>query len=384
MRTFSFSMITFAVTGDAQLAGLVTTVGGVVFLVCQIPGGVIVDRFNRKKAIILAAILRTLVTATAVVLWLTGLVNIYLLLAVSVLTAMIAGLFGSASNAALKQIVDPQDFSRANSANQSRDALINMASGPISGFLMAIYLWFPFAINAILSALAAGIATVIKRDLSPYTNGESRQKNTFWIDLMIGFRFIKTNRSLLVMVVAASLMNFAGMTMVSAVILGMQADNVPFWAIGVITALPSFGMITMAIITAKRSDNWRIGRTIIVTLTLATLCATPLIFTMHPLVVVGCALVLFSVLVPANVVLNGFTMTIVPNRLQARVNSVMMFGSTGLSAFSPAIAGYLIKFYTPGVAVLSGIAIMAATVILVAGSTSVRNLGPRNTLKYVE
>ncbi len=384
MRTFSFTMVAFAVTNDSSQAGLVTTVGAVILVLCQIPGGVIVDRFDRKKIMLVSTSTRALIMFGAVIAWLLGFVNIWMLLITSILTSINAGLFWSATNSALKQIVDPEDFAKANSANQSRDAVINMASGPLSGFLMNFYLFLPFLANGILSLIGAGLVTRIKRDLRPVFVDGKRESKSFWHEFVDGLRFIKTNNALFIMVIAVALLNFAGQTMVSAVLLGLQKDSVPFWAIGVITAIPSIGMIAMAAYTGKKSDNWRIGWAAITALSVATLAATPLIFTMHPVVVMVCASILFASLVPATILLQSYTMTVVPSRLQARTNTVIATGAMGLSAFSPAIAGFLIKYFNSGVAILAGVLIMATATSLMLFSKSIRELGTRPQLEYAE
>ena len=71
LRAFAMPLIAYAVTGSATQAGLVGTLTSVAFLAATVPGGVLVDRVDRKLLILVGQLLRATVYALAALAWAT-------------------------------------------------------------------------------------------------------------------------------------------------------------------------------------------------------------------------------------------------------------------------------------------------------------------------
>ena len=125
------------------------------------------DRVDRKKLLVVGHGLGVFIWASAIVAYLTGNLNTATLFALAALSGLRSGFFGGVSIPALRQLVPGEQLPRALAANQARDGAIQMASGPVGGFLVALSVWAPFAAQTIGHAIAWFFSRTIKADLRP-------------------------------------------------------------------------------------------------------------------------------------------------------------------------------------------------------------------------
>jgi MFS family permease len=159
LRGFAIPLIAFSVSHSLATAGWLATMSAVLQQGCTLLGGTIVDRHPRKPLIIANAIIQTLLWTLVSVLMVGDRLNIIVLFAVVGVAACATGLIGEATDAALRSIIDMQQYSKARSINEGRDATINMAGSPIGGILYGIQPWLPFVCSAVVYAIAGGSAT---------------------------------------------------------------------------------------------------------------------------------------------------------------------------------------------------------------------------------
>ena len=72
LRVFAMPLIAYAATGSLTTAGLVGTAGSIMSAVMTVPGGVVVDRVDRKRLIILGDLARAAIYGAAALAWRLG------------------------------------------------------------------------------------------------------------------------------------------------------------------------------------------------------------------------------------------------------------------------------------------------------------------------
>lgn len=102
--TFAFPLVTYAVTGSLGATGLVGMIQGIGGLVGMVPGGLLADRFGRRRLRLLAGSTGTLLQAVLIVVLMAGWGSVLVLATIAFLDRFRAGLLGAASDAMLKQI----------------------------------------------------------------------------------------------------------------------------------------------------------------------------------------------------------------------------------------------------------------------------------------
>ncbi|WP_460435778.1 MFS transporter, partial [Angustibacter speluncae] len=134
---FAVPLLTLVVTGEPALAGLVAAAGALGRVAGTLPGGVLADRHDRRRLMVVGGLLGAALTGLLAGALVTGVLDVWWLLAANAAVGLRTGLFGSASNAALPAVVPRDRLGAALSANQGRDAAIAMGGGPASGALLA-------------------------------------------------------------------------------------------------------------------------------------------------------------------------------------------------------------------------------------------------------
>ena len=114
------------VTDDPVKAGVIGAAGVGTRVVASLVGGVLADRHNRVRMMLAGAAVG-LVIALLFTWAATGALTFVALLGLNVAMAARNGLFGGATQAALKDIVPADALGRAQASNQGRDAVIALA-----------------------------------------------------------------------------------------------------------------------------------------------------------------------------------------------------------------------------------------------------------------
>lgn len=144
-------------TGSGTLMGVFTMLSMIPMLLVSPLAGVLGDRWNRKGIAIYTDFGRGMIIMLLAWLAFYNRINITILFTVQIFISVMDGLFNTATAAMLADLVDPEDFNRANASKSAVDCL-SMIIGPvvggiiygISGIQMVFFL---NALSFILSAL---------------------------------------------------------------------------------------------------------------------------------------------------------------------------------------------------------------------------------------
>lgn len=154
------------------MAGVVGASSQLAAVLTLVPGGLLADRADRKKLLRFGHLVGVVSWSVAIALWWLGWLNGPTMIALGIVTGARSGLFRSASDAAIKQVVREDQLAAATAANQGRDATIMLASGPAGGLLMGISTIAPFIAQVIGHAVAWLTTRGIRVSLDPRTEGE--------------------------------------------------------------------------------------------------------------------------------------------------------------------------------------------------------------------
>lgn len=147
---FAVPLLAYAVTESVVQAGLIAFVGQFGSMIMTLPAGVIVDRVDRRRLIMVGA-------AVAAVAWLSvvvaGLADGFSvtgphLAGALFVSSVVGSLMDPAGTAALHAVVPREQLGQAMSVAQGRDAAANLLSGPLGGLLYGISGVLPFLVSA--------------------------------------------------------------------------------------------------------------------------------------------------------------------------------------------------------------------------------------------
>lgn len=347
IRGFAMTLIAYAVTGSFSQAGLVATVSTVVSMVAMVPGGVLVDRWDRRTSLMVSGVLRLVVYAGAAVAWWTGALSVAVLYLVGVASGTVSGLFAAAADAALKSVVSSEELPRAVASNQGRDGAISLAAPPLSGLLMGLSYALPFLTAALGSLLQILCTCLIRADLRPNRQPRADRPGdpTGWLpQALAGFTLVVRNPLLRRIIPALICVNAGLSALYVGITLTLQHRGVPTWRIGLIDSVMAAGMLVGAPFAQRLIRAVPTGRLVVTAFILCSALLIPVSLNQSvPVVVASFGLV--GLLIPAiNGAMGGYFQSIIPDELQGRTLAALALVQQSVPALVPAATGVGLQY----------------------------------------
>lgn len=306
-------------------------------------GGTFVDRHDRRTLIIVNAVTGMVIWGTVAAALAANLLTLSALLCLSITASAINGLLGTATDAMLREIINVRDYPQARSINEGRDAAVNIADGPLGGALYGVHPWLPFAVTAVLYAIAGASATRINTESTRSDANNHTAQRSFAHDLAEGWRWTWRRRTIIVIVCGASVLNFGVNGIQYSLELHMVSRHCSATLIGVVNASVCVGMFVGACIANRVSAHAHVGKSVCAALALVCASAIPLACTDSYAVIIVSNTLLGAAFPLINALLMGFVFAKTPKSMQGRVTVAMTVPSQTLSAFCSAAAGGLLS-----------------------------------------
>ncbi|NBM20209.1 MFS transporter, partial [Streptomyces sp. GC420] len=207
MSAIALPLLVLRETGSAVQAGAISTVSVATILVTMLPGGVMADRLERRRLMLLCDIgSLAVVTALVVAVW-TGHTPLFLVLLVAGAGAVISSLYGPAAFALLRTVVPSDDMGAATARLQARTSTARLVGPLVGGALFTFSAVLPFALEAaglLLSTLCVALVRTRSKAAVRPASAFSRREMTAGLVFLWEIPFLRT-----VLLVFGLGMNFA-------------------------------------------------------------------------------------------------------------------------------------------------------------------------------
>ncbi|MFT3853098.1 MAG: MFS transporter [Ilumatobacteraceae bacterium] len=356
-----------AVTRNPILVAVVAVAQRLPWLVFTLPAGVITDRVDRRRAMVLMDSCRAVLT-TLVAIAVLGLgsdlpdpahiedvvgtrAGLYVILLVaSLLLGFAEVLRDNSAQTIIPSIVEPEQLERANGRMWSAEQVANTFVGPPLGSLLIAGAFFlPFALDAVSFVVAAALVFLVSGSFkAQHVVADDRPRGAWKADLREGFSWLWHHSLLRPMAIILGIMNALGALQIATLVLFSQEV--------LHTSALEFAVLTMGgaigSVIGGTTAPWvrrRLGSGPSLYLTLAAGGIIPLatgLTSSWPIV-----LVLFGVTALVGVLWNVITVSlrqaIIPDHLLGRVNSVYRFFAWGMMPIGTALGGLLVTVVEP-------------------------------------
>jgi MFS family permease len=345
--------------GSNATAGLVGFTALLPQLLVQLPAGAYVDRWDRRRLMLVCQLGCVLALGSLAVAVALGHLWLPQLFAVAFIEGSLMVVYQLAERSAVPQLVAREQLGSAYSRNEARTRGAAMLGQPTGTELFAVGNAVPlvFSVGAHIVSLVSllGIRTRFQaeRDAPP---ADVRSEIVAGLSWLWRQRFLRA-----VMLILAGT-NMLFQMVVFAMLPLFRDEGLPKGLVGVVLACAAVGGLAGAL-TAARWMRFLSLRRILLAATVVWAVVTPLLAITHNLVAMG---VLFAASgyvggafnVPAIV----YVMRITPPDMQGRVSSVASLVSYGAMALGWGVAGFLLLIVTPR----HGIGIIGALMALIA------------------
>jgi MFS family permease len=205
------------------------------WLLFALPGGVLVDRVDRRRLMLTIDWARVAVMAVLAAALLAGWSSIALLDAVLFLINTGEVVFRSASQAMIPSVVPRASLERANGWLVGGTTVMQqMIAGPLAGFLFAVAVAAPFLVNAgtyAASAVLVGLVAGTYRASHGPVDADQGQLSRARAELAEGFRWLARQRVLRTMTVLIGLLNLT-LTAATAVLVLLAKERLGLGSVG--------------------------------------------------------------------------------------------------------------------------------------------------------
>jgi MFS family permease len=194
----------YKLTGSAADLGLVTLAAGVPLVIVSLFGGVIADRVNKQKMLIVMQIVAMLLAVTVSVLLSTKLIQYWHFIAFSMVQGCLFALIAPLRQSMVPRLVKPENLVSAISLTATSFNFMGIAGPVAAGLLLTVML--PEQVYYIIIALFALGTFLLSFTKTPRNAEISTQ--AFHLDMLEGFRYMTGNRKIVLLLVIAFILSF--------------------------------------------------------------------------------------------------------------------------------------------------------------------------------
>ncbi|MEV4891999.1 MFS transporter [Nonomuraea sp. NPDC055795] len=322
----------------ALVAGLAVAVT-LPWLLCALPAGALVDRLDRRRAMLAANLTRAALLAAVTATVLLGWGSIWLLYGAAFLLGTAETVYDTAAQSIVPQIVPRERLSQANGRLFAAELTANQFAGPpLAGLLAAAAAALAFATPAALWLLAVAALFLVRGSYRV----DRTEPTTLRADIAAGLRYLWRQKVLRRLAVLTGLFNFASNAATAVLVLYATGPmRLPEAGYGLL-----LGTIAAGSLVGSLAGAWlerRLGRTRTLVLALpagAVLIGVPAATTSPYLVGAGFFVGGIGIVV-ANVVMVSLRQRITPDAMLGRVNSCYRLIAWGTMPLGALVGGLL-------------------------------------------
>ncbi len=340
VSTLAFPLLILALTGSPAQAGFAGALRAFPYLVFSLPAGALIDRWDRKRVMILCDSGRAFSMASIPVALALGHLFILQIYLVSLIEGTLFVFFNLAEVACLPRVVAKEQLPAASAQHEVSFGITSLVGPSIGGALYSAARMLPFLGDAISYAASVGSLFLIQTE---FQQERAASQHTIWVDIREGLIWLWKHPLIRYMAILTGGFNLilAGNALIIIVL--AQHQHASSLTIGLIFAAGGIGGLIGAIIAPFLQKRLSFAQAII-GVTCLTVIAIPLYAIAPNAVALGAVSVFNAALGPVyNVVQFSYRLALIPDALQGRVNSVFRLIAFGGQPLGLALTGLLIQ-----------------------------------------
>jgi MFS family permease len=339
MTSLTLMLLAMDVTGSPAVSSMVVAANFVGNICASLPAGVVADRADRKKIMVIASVSLAILLLTLPIAAAVAAVKVPHLVVVS-FGVGVAGMFYSpAEVSAVKLIVRPDQIAQARVADQARWSVSGLVGTPLAGILYGFGRYWPIVGDAVANLAAAALAGAVRTDLS--TKSTSRDGRAL-SDLKEGLRWLFASPSARICALLTALLNFGTLSLVTVIMLELKLADQNATTVSLVPVAAGVGALAGALATPRFHKRFPLGALFIVSLSVGLGVGSSLFWLRSPVAVIV-ILCLSSFCVPVgNIGLQSWVMIVTPQEFQGRVSAALNICSMAMTPVATVVAGVLL------------------------------------------
>ena len=380
VSTLAFPLLILALTNSPAQAGFAGALRALPYVIFSLPAGALIDRWDRKRVMILCDTGRALSMASIPVALVLGHLTILQLYLVSLIEGTLFVFFNIAEAACLPRVVPKEQLPAATAQNMATDGITVLLGPSLGGALYTVGRLLPFVADAVSYMVSVISLFFIK---VKFQKERVAARRNLWVEIREGLSWLWHQPLIRFIAILTGGNNLISSGYVLIIIVLAQQQHASSFTIGLIFAVGGIGGIIGALIATSLQKRLSFAQAIIGTSWIFALCVPLYAIAPNPLVLGIITAATFVSGPVYNVVQFSYRSAIIPDELQGRVNSVFRLIAFGGQPLGLALTGLLIQ----NIGVIPTILVDAAGMVILAVAatvnTHVRNAKPLSEIENV-
>jgi predicted MFS family arabinose efflux permease len=369
-----YPLLILAMTNSPAAAGIAGALGFIPYIVFSLPVGALIDRWNRKRVMILCDIGRAFTLASIPVAIAFHVLTIWQIYAASLIEGSLFVFFNIAEVAALTRVVDKKQLPAASAQN---DAAYSAAAIVGPSFGTFLYQTFgrgvPFIADAVSYVVSFTSLALIK---TKFQTDRIDTKLNLGAEIAEGLKWLWNKSLIRYIAFLTGGLNLVGAASPLIIIILAKKMGAQDAQIGLIFSIGGVGGILGSLIGGQIQKRFTFGQVITTTTWLWALFFPLYVFVPQFFLLGVVSAVLYMTAPIYNVVQFSYRLALIPDELQGRVNSTFRLLAFGFNPIGAALSGILLERIgtVPTVIVFSAVYVLLAVMTTI--NTHVRNAKP--------
>jgi len=358
----AFPFLVLALTNSPAQAGFVGAAGTLPYLIFSLPAGALVDRWNRKRVMILCDTGRAISLGSIVIAIALGHLTLIQLYLVSLIEGTLFVFFNLAEVASLPRVVREEDLPTVSAQVEVTQSLSFLFGRSFGGMLYSLGRLFPFladTVSYIISVLSLFFINV------PLQEKRGATPRKLWVEIWEGLHWLWQQPLLCFIALLGSVVHITGSGMILIVIVLAQHQHTSTFIIGLILGIGGVGNLLGAFLGGMLQKKFSFRQLVI-----GTQALTALLFPLY--IIVPNVFWLAAVIAPLSAVMTTYgvvqftyRLALIPDELQGRVNSVFRLILFAGDPVGLALTGVLLQ----AIGTVSTVLIYSGCLVVLTGAT---------------
>ena len=341
-------LLAITLTDNTILISLLGAMVMLPWLLFAIPIGTLVDRLDRRHILAGTNLLRSAVVGSLAFAIAADVVTIGLLIAAAFIIGTCEVAADTTSQSLIPQIVDKEQFEKANSRLQISETVVQGFIGaPFSGFLYALAIYIPFFFNSLGYVISAILALSMPiHFLQDIRNQKpAAEKNKFVEDMKFGISYLYNHKLLRRIVLTTSMIGVCYSISTATIVLFMVKElDLPEPFFGLVLTVQGVGALAGALVAPYASTKF--GRGKVMTFGIFFSSFLLLVQGFSPNIYFFVLLSAFSAFTISqwNILLMSTYQSIIPNEIYGRIHGTRRTLVWGMMPIGSLLGGVLASY----------------------------------------
>ena len=369
----AFPLLVWDLTHSAAQVGLVGGLGTIPYVFLSLLAGALVDRWDRKRVMILCDAGRALNLVSVLAALMLGHLTVIQLCINALVEGTFFVFFNLSEVACLPRVVAKEQLPAATAQNESTMGITTLLGPLLGGALYGVRQVLPFLADAVSYVVSVCSLLFIK---TKFQQERTQERRKLYIEIKEGLVWLWRQPLIRYMAFLTGGLNLVNAGFIPILVVLVKQQHGSSLIYGVILTIGGVGGIAGALLGTPIQKRFRFGTVIISTVWVGALLWPLYAIAPNPIILGVIAALSFINGPVYNVVQFSYRLALIPDELQGRVNSVFRLLAFGFQPLGWVVTGVLIQLISVIPTILVLFVVYLVLAILTTFNPHVRHARP--------